>query len=167
MNDPTGTAVFVMPHYDVHGHITATNSRALDVLNDHSTRFLKLDSVRVCAAGRPDPLFELPNTVVLKSMVQAVLLLNEDRSNESKVYFASLARKTQEVTILLPTMIVKGLIHTKAGGDMTTFLSLETGMFFPVTGVHVRYGDHFEATRDCEVVLIHKDRIATITAASA
>ena len=77
-------------------------------------------------------------------MVQAVLLLNEDRSNESKVFFASLARKTLEVMILLPTMIVHGRIHTKAGGDMPTFLSLETGTFFPVTGTTVRCGDRFE-----------------------
>ncbi len=167
MNDSTSTAIFVLPHYDVHGHITSTSSRALDAMNDHSTRFLKLESVRVCAAGCAEPLFELPHTVVLKSMVQAVLLLNEDRSNESKVYFASLARKTPEATILLPTMIVKGRIHTKAGGDMPTFLSLETGMFFPVTGARVQYGDRFEATLDCQVVLVHKDQIATITATSA
>ena len=143
-----------------------TSSRALDAVNDHSTRFLKLESVRVCASGQSEPLFELPNTVVLKSMVQAVLLLNEDRSNESKVFFASLARKTHEATILLPTMIVNGRIHTKAGGDMPTFLSLETGMFFPVTGATVRYGDRFETTRQCPVVLVQKDQIATITAAS-
>jgi hypothetical protein len=103
----------------------------------------------------------------MKSMVQAVLLLNEDRSNESKVFFASLARKTLEATILLPTMIVIGRIHTKASGDIPTFLSLETGTFFPVTGTTVRCGDRFETTRQCPVVLIHKDRIATITAASS
>lgn len=166
MTDSTGSAVFVLPHYDVHGRITATSSRALDVMNDHSTRFLKLDSVRVCGPGCPEPLLELPHTVVLKNLVQAVLLFNEDRTSESKVYFASLARKTQEATILLPTMFVKGRVHSKAGGDMLTFLSLETGIFFPVTNAQVRYGEHFATSLDCQVVLVQKDRIATITATS-
>ena len=33
---------------------------ALDVVNDQSTRYLKLESVRVCAPGQSEPLLELP-----------------------------------------------------------------------------------------------------------
>ncbi len=81
---------------------------------------------------------ELASTVLVKSSLQAVLLLDEDRPNESKVFFASMARKTMEVVVTLPTILVEGRIHTKSATDLQAYLSLEAGSFFPVTAAKVR-----------------------------
>ena len=55
------------------------------------------------------------------------MLLDEDRRSESKVFFASLARKTIDVVVTLPTILVEGRIHTKTANDPQTYLSLEAG----------------------------------------
>ena len=76
---------------------------------------------------------ELASTVLVKSNLQAVLLLGDNRSSESKVFFASLARKTMDVVVTLPTILVEGRIHPKMANDLQAYLTLEAGAFFPVT----------------------------------
>jgi hypothetical protein len=163
VNSQSAKAVFVLPHYDVYGRASTGSSRILDVLNDQNTRYLKLDGVRICAPGDRMALAELASTVLVKSSLQAVLLLDEDRPSESTVYFASMARKTMEVIVTLPTIMVEGRIHTKTASDLQAYLSLEAGIFFPVTAAKIRGQMRTGNLLESPVVLVNKDRVSTIS----
>ncbi|MHB8969567.1 MAG: hypothetical protein ACYC3X_05885 [Pirellulaceae bacterium] len=166
MNSQSASTVFVLPHYDVYGTAPIGTTRILDVLNDHTTRYLKLNDVRICAPGDPLAMAELASTVLDKNSLQAVLLLGDDRQNESKVFFATLARKTTNVFITLPTIIVEGRIHNKHASDYQTYLSLEATAFFPVTAATVRGPMGIGNRLESPVVLVHKDRVSTISPAN-
>jgi hypothetical protein len=104
--------------------------------------------------------------VIVKTHLQAVLMLGEDRSSESKVFFASLARKTMDVVVTLPTILVEGRIHTRVANDLLAYLSLEAGVFFPVTAAKIRGRMRMGNLLECPVVLVNKDKVSTISSCS-
>ena len=133
MNGSSASAVFVLAHHDLYGDIRTGQSRILDVLNDSNTRFIRLDNMRVHRPRIAAPQYELSGSVVVKERIHAVLLSDEDRPGESKVFFAARERKTRAAVATLPTMVVEGRVHSKSVHDPQSFLTLESAMFFPVT----------------------------------
>lgn len=163
MNSHSATAVFVSFHYDTHGTVVTGAGRLLDVLNDQNTRFLKLENVRVCPRAENHALVELGSSVLIKDNVHLVMLLGEDRSSESKVFFASLARKTVDVVVTLPTVVVEGRIHTKSASDAQAYLSLEAGAFFPLTAARIQDDACEDGWLDSPVVLVNKALLSSIS----
>ncbi|MHB0959982.1 MAG: hypothetical protein ACYC6N_11050 [Pirellulaceae bacterium] len=163
MNSQSAKAVFVLSQYDVYGRAAVGSARMLDVLNNETTRFLKLESVRICPPGDLVAITELANTLLVKSQLQAVLLPDEDRPSDSKVFFASLNRKTMKVVISLPTILVEGRIHTKTATDFNGYLTLEAGIFFPVTNATVRGQSRMGNVLECPVILVNKETVSTIS----
>jgi hypothetical protein len=153
----SAAAIFVTSHFDVHGTVSTGSSRILDVLNDHNTRFLKLDKASIFPHGQSTPISELHSTVLVKANIHLVLLLGEDRPSESKVFFASLSRKTVNVVLTMPTTIVEGRIHVKAASDPQGYWSLEAGTFFPITTGTIRDANGTAEPRSMSVILVNKD----------
>ncbi len=152
-----------LSHYDAHGTVATGTGRLLDVLNDQNTRFLKLDNVRICPRAESHALVELTSTVLIKNNIHLVLLLGEDRRSESKVFFASLARKTIDVVVTLPTILVEGRIHTKTANDPQAYLSLEAGLFFPLTAAKIQDDACEGGWLESPVVLINKEMLSSIS----
>lgn len=159
----SATALFVLSHHDAHGSVATGTGRLLDVLNDHNTRYLKLDHVRICPRAEDHALVTLASTVLVKNNIHLVLLLGEDRRSESKVFFASLARKTIDVVLTLPTLLVEGRIHAKAAQDPQAYLSLEAGAFFPLTGARIQDDACEDGWQENSVILINKEAISSIS----
>ena len=163
MNSDSATALFVLSHHDAHGTVATGTGRLLDVLNDQNTRFLKLDNVRICPRAESHALVELTSTVLVKNNIHLVLLFGEDRRSESRVFFASLARKTIDVVVTLPTILVEGRIHTKTAHDAQAYLSLEAGFFFPLTAAKIQDDACEGGWLESPVVLINKEVLSSIS----
>jgi len=163
VNTHSATALFVLSHYDAYGSVATGTVRLLDVLNDQNTRYLKLDSVRICPRAESHALVELTSTLLIKNNIQLVVLLGEDRRSESKVFFASLARKTIDVVVTLPTILVEGRIHTKMANDAQKYLSLEAGAFFPLTAAKIQDDACEGGWQECPVILINKEALSSIS----
>ncbi len=163
MTGHSATAIFVLSHHDARGTVDTGTGRLLDVLNDQYTRFMKLDNVRVCPRAESHALVELSHTVLIKDNIHLVILLGEDRRTESKVFFASLARKTLDVVITLPTIVVEGRIHTKAATDPQSYLSLEAATFFPLTTARIQDDACEGGWLESPVVLVNKGALSSIS----
>ncbi len=133
VNGATTSVIFVTAHYDVHCTVFTRGGRLLDAFNDSNTRFLELEDVRYFAHGSREPAIELPKTLLVKENIHLAILVSEDRRNESKVFFATLERRTMNAVVALPTVVVKGQVHAKAAVDPQGFLTYEAASFFPVT----------------------------------
>ncbi len=162
MNKYTAEVVFVSNHFDIHGSVTTGNGRVLDVLNDQTTRFLKLDGATICPRTSTTVIAQLRSCVVTKDSIQLVQLVGEDRPNETKVFFAAQARKTIDIVLTLPTILVEGRIHVKAAQDPQAYLTLEAGTFFPVTSARF-CEDAGDATSHVHaVILINKNAVSSL-----
>jgi hypothetical protein len=163
VNGVSASVIFVTAHYDLHCNVPIRAGRALDAFNDHTTRFLELQNVKFFERARSEPLLEVGNTLLVKDNVHLALLLNEDRTNERKVFFATQEKRTVQAVMSLPTVIVKGDLHLKSASDAHGFLSVEAGSFFPVTNAVV-FG-YTAAVKDVQspVVLVKKDAICSLT----
>ena len=93
MNGATASVIFVMTHYDVHCDVSTRGSRILDMFNDQTTKFLDLENVRVFQRTASEPMIELPKSVLAKANIHLAILVSEDRSTESKVFFARAREK--------------------------------------------------------------------------
>ncbi len=162
MSKYTADVVFASNHFDVHGSVATGTSRIVDVLNDHTTRFLKLDNARICPRMSSTVIAELRSCVMAKDSVQVVRLVGEDRPNESKVFFAAQARKTFDVVLTLPTTLVAGRIHAKSANDPQGFLTLESGAFFPVTSARFHTDSAESADPVQAVILVNKNYVSAL-----
>jgi hypothetical protein len=163
VNSHSATAIFVLSHYDAHGSVDTGTGRLLDVLNDQNTRYLKLENVRICPRAETHALVELASTVLIKNNIDLVVLLGEDRRSESKVFFASLARKTIDAVVTLPTILVEGRIHTKMANDPQAYLSLEAGAFFPLTAAKIQDDACEGGWLESPVILVNKEALSSIS----
>jgi hypothetical protein len=163
VNSDSATALFVLSHHDAHGTVATGTGRLLDVLNDQNTRFLKLNDARICPRAERHALVELTSTLLIKNNIHLVVLLSEDRRGESRVFFASLARKTIDVVVSLPTVVVEGRIHTKMANDAQAYLSLEAGAFFPLTAARIQDDACEGGWLESPVVLINKEMLTSIS----
>lgn len=162
VNSASASVIFVMAHYDVHCQISIRSGRAFDVFNDGTTRFLELENVRFFQRTCNEPMLEVNRTVLVKDNVHLAILMDEDRSNERKVFFATREKKTMQGVISLPTVIVKGEVHVKAASDAQGFLSIEAASFFPVTDATVLGYSSAAAPLNSTVVLVKKDAISSL-----
>jgi hypothetical protein len=152
----TADVVFVSNQFDVHGSVTTGTGRILDVLNDQTTRFLKLDNARICPRMSGTVIAQLRSCVMAKDSIQLVQLVGEDRPNETKVFFAAQARRTFDIVLTLPTILVEGRIHVKSSPDPQAYLTLESGAFFPVTSARFHEESPDAASHVHAVVLVNK-----------
>lgn len=163
MTGHSATAIFVLAHSDVHGTVATGTNRLLDVLNDQNTRYLKVDRVRICPRAEGHALAELSDTVLIKNNIHLVMLVDEDRRRDSQVFFASLARKTLDAVLTLPTVLVQGRVHTKSASDPQGFLTLEAGTFFPLTNVKIQDDACEGGWQESPVVLVNKEMVASLS----
>jgi hypothetical protein len=162
VNGSSASAILILPHYELHGDVPTGSGRLLDVLNDQSTRFLKMAHVRFVRRGSNHIVSEVSNSVVVKSNIHLALLVDEDRPNYTKFFYATQERKTLDSLITLPTMLIEGRIHLKTAADPQSFLSIEAGTFFPVTNATIHYSASSEPT-DSPVVLINKEAVSSLS----
>ncbi len=163
MNGVSTTVIFVTAHYALHCNVFTRTGRLLDAFNDSSTRYLELEQVRYFEHTGDEPVLELPKSVLVKDNIHLAILVGEDRSSESKVFFATLERKTLSAVVALPTALVKGHVHVKSVNDAQGFLTLEAGNFFPVTSATVL--GHAAATRQLpgSVVMVNREAIFSLS----
>lgn len=162
MSKFTADVVFVSNHFDLHGSVTTGSRRVVDVLNDPTTRFLKLDDPRICPRRSTAVISRLRSCLVAKDSVHVVHLVGEDRPNESKVFFAAQARKTVDVVLTLPTVLIEGRIHVKSAVDPQGFLTLESGTFFPVTSAQFHDDSPEAASPAHSVILVNKNFVSAL-----
>ena len=165
MNATALSVIFLTAHYDLYCTFSKRTQRALDALNDATTRFLEVGSVRFHPRSRSEFLLEVQQTVLVKENVHAAILTSEDRSRESQFFFAARERRTRPCVLVLPTVIVTGQLHLKGASDAQRFLALEAGSFFPVTDATVK-GDmpHTESLRS-PVVMVKRDAVISLSLA--
>jgi hypothetical protein len=138
------------------------SGRAVDVLNDTTTRYLEIEQVRFFQRTGSELVAEVPRALLVKNNVHLVLLVSEDRSNERRVFFAAQERRTHTAVISLPTVVVKGELHVKSAADPQGFLSIQAGSFIPVTDATVFGHAPDTAPIISSVVLINKDAITSL-----
>ncbi len=162
MNGASASVVFVMTHFDLHCNVSTRSGRALDVFNDHSTRYLELEDARFYCHTSTEPVIEVDRTVLVKDNVHLAILVSEDRAKETTFFFATREKKTMQGVISLPSVIVTGDVHVKAAADVPAFLSLEAGSFFPVTNASVLGHASAAAPLESPVVLVKSDAISSM-----
>lgn len=162
MSKYTADVVFVSSHFDVHGSVTTGTGRVLDVLNDQTTRFLKLDNARIRPRMSEAVISQLRSCVLAKDSIQLAQLVGEDRPNETKVFFAAQSRKTFDIVLTLPTIVVEGRIHVKSSQDPQAFLTLESGSFFPVTSARFHEESPDATSHVHPVVLVNKSFVSCL-----
>ena len=162
VNATSASVIFVASHYYLHGDFSLGTSRVLEVLNDPTTRYLKLENVRILEDASDEPFCQLGATVLVKENIHLAMLVAEDRPSDNKVFFATRERKTFHCVVSLPSMLVEGRLHTKMATEPQSFLSLEAGAFFPITGASLRQLG--TARRfDSSVVWINKTAVSSIS----
>ena len=102
MNGSSTSATLVTPHYDLHCQLSVRGNRALELFNDASKRFLSVEDVRFHPHCGDSPLLDVSQTLIVKENVHLVILDSEDRSKESRFYFAARERRTFQTVISLP-----------------------------------------------------------------
>ncbi len=161
MNGVSTSVIFVTKHYDLYCNVCTRSVRLLDAFNDSSTRYLELDNVRYCRPEGEEPVLELPKALLVKDNIHLAILVSEDRRNESKVFFATLERRTMQATVALPNVLVTGQIHAKGANDPQGYLTFEAGMYFPVTSAIV-VGRPDLTPSPGAVVMVNKSSVVTL-----
>ena len=162
MSDNRAPVILVTANYDLHGDMLVRRGRALDVFNDHSTCFLDVKNVSFYQRMATEPVLELDSTLLVKDSVQLAILITEDRSSESRMFFATLEKRSVPGVISLANVIVKGQVHVKSATDETGFLSLEAAGFFPVTDATVLGHSPANAARKSPVVVVNKAAVSSL-----
>lgn len=163
MNDPTLSVIFVTAHYDLHCTFCRLDQRALDAFNDTNTRFLEVESMRYHSRSGGEPLCEVDKTVLVKDNVYAAILTSEDRSRESRFFYAVRERRTRPCVLSLPTVLVTGQLHVKRASDAQRFLALEAEAFFPVTDATVMGDSPHIQTLQSPVVMVKRDAVTSLS----
>jgi len=160
VNSSSASVVFITAHYDLHCSMTLRSGRAFDVFNDHTTRFLELENVRYCPHLSGESICDVQRALLVKDNVQLALLVSEDRSNASRVFYAAQAKRILQAVITLPTAMVTGLVHMKSANDAHGFLSIEAASFIPVTNAQL-IGSPGAAAVESPVAMVKKDAITS------
>ena len=167
VNGVSASVIFVMAHYDLHCNISKRSGRALDVFNDHSTRYLELEDARFYYRASTEPVIEVNRTMLVKDNVHLAILVSEDRKKENTFFFATREKRTMQGVISLPSVIVKGDVHVKAATDVPAFLSIAAGSFFPVTNATVLGHASAAVPLESPVVLVKSAAISSMALSRA
>jgi hypothetical protein len=160
------SVIFLTAHYDVHCTFSRRCQRALDAFNDTTTRFLEVETVRFHPRSSDEPLLELDKTVLVKENVYAAILTGEDRSRESRFFYAARERRTRPCVVSLPTVIVTGQLHVKGASDAQRFLALEAESFFPITDATVLGDSPRIPAIQSPVVMVKRDAVTSLSLGS-
>lgn len=162
VNNGSTPVILVMNHFDVHCRIPIGAGRVLDTFNDQTTGYLEAEDVRVYQRAGGEPMFDLSKTVIVKENVNLVILVSEDRSSESRVFFAAQDKKTTSSVVSLPSVIVKGQIHLREATNARGFLSIQAASFFPITEATVVGQAYADTPLKSRVVLVRKDAVSSV-----
>ncbi len=163
MSNTSISVVFVTSHFDLHCELSIRSGRALDAFNDTTTKFMNVENVRFHQHTQQEPVLTVKSSVVVKDNVFLALLLDEDRPSERKVFFAVQEKRSMRAVMTLPTVIVEGSLHMKISNDAPSFLSLESGVFFPVTDATVHGSDRFDPSTTYPVVMVKAAAISSLS----
>ena len=89
----------------------------------------------------------------------------DGKPNSGKLFFATIDRRRFAATVSLPTALVKGTIQAKVAKEPRSFLTIDAGPFFPVTGAKVFHCAAAESL-ECPVVIVNKSQVATLAFAT-
>lgn len=163
MSDNSAPVIFVTANYDLHCSMPVRRGRALDMFNDSSTRYLEVRHVSFYQRPAEEPILDVDSTLLVKDNIQLAILVSEDRPSESRMFFATLGKKSISGVVSLPNAIVKGQVHAKSAVDAAGFLSLEAASFFPVTDATVLGHSPTSGAFESSVVAVNKAAVSSLT----
>lgn len=163
MTTSSASAILLMSHYGMQCEIQTGRVRVLDVLNDQSSHYMQVEDAKIFRRDSMESRIKVPRALVVKDNIHMVVPVGESHKDDSKLFFATLERRTYSVSVMLPSGLVEGCLHVKSAKDPQSFLAVEAAPFVPVTKATV-YDLASSAQRlESPVVLIKKATISSLT----
>lgn len=160
MNAQIVHAILIMTRYAVHCEILTRGRRLLDHLNDTETDFVDAENGRFFQRQEREPILQDGPLLIAKAGIHMAMPV-DGKPDSGKLFFATIDRRRFAATVSLPTALVKGTIQAKVAKEPRSFLTIEAGPFFPVTGAKVFHCAAAESL-ECPVVIVNKLQVATL-----
>lgn len=160
MNAQTVPSILIMSHYAIHCEVLTHGKRLLDQLNDSESGYVNVDGGRFFQRQEEKPIVHEGTMLVAKASVHLAMPVDKT-TDPSKLFFATIDRRRFPATVALPTAIVQGTVQAKIGKDPRSFLAIDAGPFFPVTGATIFHSAAAESLQ-CPVVLVSKAHLSSL-----
>lgn len=124
------------------GILNLSGNRVLDVLNDASSGYLKLNEVNVSLDRIDKAASPLPQAIIVKSQMLWVAILSDKHESPEKRFHSFVARQSESITVVVPGSVIRGTTQVTAAKDPVLFMSRGGAGFFPVTNARLESSSH-------------------------
>lgn len=137
--DKTTPIIVIFEEHWVVGMVPNSGVRVLDILNDLSTDYLRLNDAQMFREkDRDRSVASVPEVVIPKEQIRLLVIPSREHEAPGKRRNTRVEKRMTEVMFVVPSYLVRGEIHLSSMRDDSLYtLASEVGTFFPITNATV------------------------------
>jgi hypothetical protein len=158
-------ADFFTHSYRISGHLELGQRSLYDLLNDHTTSFLRLSDAYVSPIHQPGDIIASHTTSFISkpNLTLVVVPLRNDALSRKHTYGSYLGTYLSKVTLTVPSFEVEGYLRLSTKMDLRRVLTSGTDDFIPVLDGRVRASVRRDVVFSGGGILVNKQHIGVFS----
>jgi hypothetical protein len=162
MSSDRVAALFIVGRHSFIGTVDHSGSRVLDVLNEASTEFLRVQGVSVFRGLEGGPIAHYDEITVPKAAIDCVILTDERHEAPLRRKYALVEKQSHNVFVLLTDYEVRGTVMLGRSLDPVLILNSGASSFFAVVGASVSSVDGKGPPVPTKVAFVNKSKVSLL-----
>jgi len=154
--------ILVSGRHTFTGSLVLGGQRVLDVLNDRSSAFLRVNKTTVSRSGQTEAFGELQEAVVAKSSVDCLLIENEVHEAPVRRRHSLVNKHPFATFVLLPDYEICGMTMWAVRPDALGLLAPDAPGFFPISPATL-WGSSLGEHRASPAAFVNKASVSMIS----
>jgi hypothetical protein len=139
------------------GVVSTDGNRILDVLNDPSRKYIKVQGLQISGCNSFTGVLARPEAWIQKSKLDLVVLTSDEHETPEKRWDNYAPKKRTRVTALAAGFEIEAYMHRASStGDIQSTMESSTGCFLPLTAASISPLDPGTHPFAAGVVLVNK-----------
>lgn len=144
------------------GALDHSSSRVLDVLNNASTEFLRIERASICRGIGGAPIGEFDEITIPKSSIECLVLKEDHHEAPLQRKYALVEKDAHTAFVLFDDHELRGQILLGRAVDPILLLGTTASNFFPIVSATIASTHRDAPQLTANVVFVNKHKVATL-----
>jgi hypothetical protein len=154
--------IFATAEHLMRGVIATGRQRLVELLNDESPAYVKVQDAKFHRLGAPQLVKEAPEVLMPKATIGLAILPGEKHESPDRRMYAFVEKGRCEIFVVCAGFEIEGHISLKRNAEPLGALDFEFRMFFPVTAATINCGSQPDRPIHAPVVFVNKTYASAI-----
>jgi len=160
VNAEAVSTILVLADVLIHCEVATRGKRVIDQLNDRESNYVAGTNARIFRHPTEGPTLVPGDIVIVKDQIHMAMPV-EAKVGSDKLFFATIERQHFKVVLTTSNAVLRGNIQAKIAKDPRSFLTVDAGPFFAVTGTTVSH-PFLEERLETPVVIVGKTHVSSL-----